>query len=90
MTKCKIRNVRVEQHNQCIRNYDKLNICREGTEDTKFKLTKKKKFESKSHPWIPTPEMKTIREFIEKIQDDYPEASIEIVPLSCEEGKMGY
>ena len=34
--------------------------------------------------------MKTIREFIEKIQDDYPEASIEIVPLSCEEGKMGY
>ena len=64
-------------------------ICREGTEDTKFKLTKKKKFESKSHPWIPTPEMKTIREFIEKIQDDYPEASIEIVPLSCEEGKYG-
>ena len=33
--------------------------------------------------------MKTIREFIEKIQDDYPEASIEIVPLSCEEGKYG-
>jgi len=63
---------------------------KEGTEDTKFKLTKKKKFESKSHPWIPTPEMKTIREFIEKIQDDYPEASIEIVPLSCEEECFEY
>ena len=64
-------------------------ICREGTEDTKFKLTKKKKFESKSFPWIPTPEMKTIREFIEKIQEEYPDAEIEIVPLSREEGKIG-
>ena len=64
-------------------------ICREGTEDTKFKLMKKKKFESKSFPWIPTPEMKTIREFIEKIQEEYPDAEIEIVPLSREEGKIG-
>ena len=63
-------------------------LFREGTEDTKFKLKKKKIYQSKSHPWIPGREILTIREFIDKIQRECPNAEIEIIPLSCTEGDI--
>ena len=65
---------------------------REGTEDIKFKLNKKRKYESKTYPWHESDqfkqEIKTIGEFIDKIKKECPNARIEILPQSCEEGNI--
>jgi len=62
---------------------------KEGTEDIKFKLNKKRKYESKTYPWHESDQFKqeicTIGEFIDKIKKECPNARIEILPQSCEE-----